>query len=329
MTVRPMVDADLSAAAVLLGERHRRHRAASPLLDGRFEAFEDAVLAVMDVWRAPSASGAVAVRDGRLVGYLIGHPKDVGVWGDNVWVESAGLALAADEDVETARDLYACAAARWVSAGRTVHYVLVPAHDTALVDAWFRLCFGLQHVHAAREPASRSSHTGSMRAGSSSRVNVRRAVRADIPMLGRLDVVLPDHQAGSPVFSAGHRPSVEEATAEWVESFDDERFTTFVAEVDGDIVGSAIAGALAVSSLHTGPARLDDAALLGFAAVSPARRGLGAGRALGEAVIDWAAVGGYRSVVADWRATNLLSSRTWPRLGFEPTFLRLHRACGY
>jgi hypothetical protein len=27
--------------------------------------------------------------------------------------------------------------------------------------------------------------------------------------------------------------------------------------------------------------------------------------------------------------TNLLSSRTWPRLGFETTFLRLHRVLGY
>jgi hypothetical protein len=35
---------------------------------------------------------------------------------------------------------------------------------------------------------------------------------------------------------------------------------------------------------------------------------------------------GYRTAVTDWRATNLLSSRTWPRLGFRPTFLRLFRS---
>jgi hypothetical protein len=34
---------------------------------------------------------------------------------------------------------------------------------------------------------------------------------------------------------------------------------------------------------------------------------------------------GYRVAVTDWRATNLLSSRTWPRLGFRQSFLRLHR----
>lgn len=35
------------------------------------------------------------------------------------------------------------------------------------------------------------------------------------------------------------------------------------------------------------------------------------------------------SVDTDWRATNLLSSRTGPKLGFEPTFVRLHRVVGY
>jgi GNAT superfamily N-acetyltransferase len=161
-----------------------------------------------------------------------------------------------------------------------------------------------------------------------SQVVVRRARRADVPALGRLDVVLPEHQAMAPVFSAGRRPTIAQATAEWEESLDDERFTTFVAELDGDVVGSAIGCALSASSLHTGLAKLDDAAFLGFAAVLPEARGRGVARALGEAVVDWAGDQGYRSVVTDWRATNLQASRTWPRLGFEPTFLRLHRLIG-
>ena len=53
-------------------------------------------------------------------------------------------------------------------------------------------------------------------------------------------------------------------------------------------------------------------------------RGAGVGKALGTTVLDWAAAEGYRWVVTDWRATNLLSSRTWPQLGWRPTFLRLH-----
>ena len=75
--------------------------------------------------------------------------------------------------------------------------------------------------------------------------------------------------------------------------------------------------------------RPDHAGFLGFAAVLPEARGAGVGRALGTTVLDWAAAEGYPVVVTDWRATNLLSSRTWTRLGYRPTFLRLHRRLGY
>jgi GNAT superfamily N-acetyltransferase len=104
---------------------------------------------------------------------------------------------------------------------------------------------------------------------------------------------------------------------------------TFVVERDGRVVGASVGCALTRSRSHAGLARPDDAGFLGFAAVLPEARGTGAGRAVGEAVIDWSARQGYRSVVTDWRATNLMSSRTWPRLGFRPTCLRLHRLVGH
>ena len=77
---------------------------------------------------------------------------------------------------------------------------------------------------------------------------------------------------------------------------------------------------------HQGIVRPANAGFLGFAAVLPEARGLGAGRALGEAVLLWARDAGHPTVVTDWRETNLLSSRAWPSLGFRPTFRRLFRA---
>ena len=38
----------------------------------------------------------------------------------------------------------------------------------------------------------------------------------------------------------------------------------------------------------------------------------------GKAPLDWAAGEGYTAVTTDWRETNLLSSRSWPKLGFRP-----------
>ena len=107
---------------------------------------------VAAAFAADNASGAVAVRDGNLVGFLLGAPKASTVWGPNLWVESAGQALADDEPAEAVRDLYAAAATRWVEEGRTAQYVVAPAVDDALLDAWYRLGFGHQQTHAARAP---------------------------------------------------------------------------------------------------------------------------------------------------------------------------------
>ncbi|MFE0592102.1 GNAT family N-acetyltransferase [Micromonospora echinospora] len=317
--VRPFEAADLADCGALLAARHRRHRAAQPLLSPRFEEVDAAVAELTAAFGTAEASGAVAFRAGVPVGFLLGAPKPSPVWGPNVWVEAAGQAVT---DAEVMRDLYAVAATRWVDEGRSAHYVLVPAHDTELTRAWFRLGFGQQHAHAVRPVSGPVTPPAP-------RLSVRRATRTDIPLLARLDVELPLHQGRAPTFSAGQVGTVEESLAEWADDIDDPAYATFVAEHDGEVVGSAVGCALERSSGHCGLARPENAGFLAFAAVFPQARGLGAGRALGTAVVDWAADSGFDSVVTDWRVTNLLSSRAWPALGFTETFLRLHRLVGY
>ena len=147
LDLRPFGDEHLDAAGRLLAERHRRHREAEPLLPPAFEDPAAARTAVEEAWRADGASGVVALLDGDVAGYLVGAPR-APAWGPNVWVETAGHAV---DEAETLRDLYGAAAARWVEAGATRHYALVPAFDAALVDAWFRISFGHQHSLAIRE----------------------------------------------------------------------------------------------------------------------------------------------------------------------------------
>jgi GNAT superfamily N-acetyltransferase len=320
LTIRPFAAEDIGDAARLLAARHVSHRRAQPLLDERFEDPEVTAGEITALHTAADASGVIAIRDGRVVGYLLGVPKPKPVWGPNRWVEAAGIAV---EEVELARDLYAAAATSWVADGATAHYALLPAYDAALVDAWSRLAFGQQHMHAIR-PAP---DPGTVKVDTSV---IRSPRRSDIPTLATLELALPQHQGLSPVFSSGGPlPSLDETVAEWEEDFDDPDFTTFVADIDGEVLGSAVGCSLKKSSLHKGMACPANAGFLGFAAVLPGARGRGLGRRLGEAVLAWAADTGYESVVTDWRVTNLLSSRTWPRLGFTPTFVRMHRHLGY
>ena len=78
--------------------------------------------------------------------------------------------------------------------------------------------------------------------------------------------------------------------------------------------------------MHASLARVDGAVLLTWAVTRPEVRGSGAGVALTEGSFAWAREHGYEVMVTDWRVTNLLSSRFWPRRGFRETFLRLYRS---
>jgi GNAT superfamily N-acetyltransferase len=265
------------------------------------------------LWRSTAASGVVALRSGRVSGFLIGTRRDDAIWGANVWVEPAGHAA---EDAEVVRDLYAAASAEWVEAGRTRHYVVVPASDASLVDAWFRLGFGGQHALGIREAPAVEWPS-----------STRRAERRDLDALVEIDSLLVRHQNLAPVFAAvpldddeeGVRRDLEDAIA-------NPAFGELVAERDGRVVALFVVAAIELSSNHAGLARPDNAKLLAWAATRPEVQGSGAGRDLTNAAFAWVREEGCRVIVVDWRETNLSASRFWPARGFRRTFLRLYRS---
>lgn len=313
LEIRPFSDEFLASAGELLAARHRAHRAAEPLLPPRYEDPAAARAEVETLHALDGASGSVAVRDGRVVGYLLGVRKSDELWGANVWVELGGHAVEEPEDL---RDLYAAAARQWVDDDeRPRHYALVPATDRALLEAWSRVGFGQQHGYGIQAVPARSWPEG-----------IRLATEADVDALLDLDPLLSDHQAQSPVFARGlPKQSREELRAEILDDLAKEEVGDLVAERDGRIVGAFQLVPVERSSVHSGLARPDAAALLGWAATGPDVRGSGAGLALTEAAFAWACERGHETMVTDWRVTNLLSSRFWPARGFRPTFLRLYR----
>ena len=317
LVIRALEPADLDAAAALLADRHRRHRLAEPLLDAAYEDSGAARSEIEALLAKDLADGWIAVRGDTPVGYLVGISKDVQGWGPNVWVEPAGHAAV---DRSVVRQLYAAAAAAWVAAGRTNHHVLVPATDADLVEAWFGLDFGQQHLHALREVP-----VASFGVVPRSELVIRRPTRADIPAMAELELVLPRHSPLAPLFATVPIQPIDEVEAELTEDFDNPTFTNFVAEHEGRVVGSATACDLTVSNGNSSLIRPARAGFLGYAAVLPEARGLGAGRALGEAALAWSRDAGYPVIATDWRSTNLEADRSWRGLGFRPTFRRLHR----
>ena len=313
LEIRPFSDEFLAPAGELLAARHQAHRAAQPLLPMVYEDPDAARPEVEALLALEGASGAVAVRDGHVVGYLLGVRKSDELWGANVWVELAGHAVQEPEDL---RDLYAAAAKGWVDDDeRLRHYVLVPAADRTLVEAWARVGFGQQHAYGI-QPVPEGSWP----------VGVRLATEADIDALLDLDPLLSDHQAQSPVFARGlPKDSREELRSELLADLAKEEIGDLVVEREGRIVGSFGVVPVELSNLHTSLARPPGAALLGWAATDPDVRGTGAGLALTEGAFAWARERGHETMVTDWRVTNLLSSRFWPARGFRESFLRLYR----
>ena len=290
---------------------------AEPLLDARFEGPDVAAAEISEAWSRADVSGAAALREGRLVGYLIGSPRDREIWGDNVWVEAAGHAAREPEDV---RDLYAYAASTWVEGGGTRHYVLAPATDGDLVDAWFRLGFGQQQAHAVQEIAG----------GDEPRVPAGYEIRApheeDVEALIAVDMALPAHQRSSPVFSGIALPSEDEIRSEWHSTLAGNEETVLIGLHHGRPVAVWSYSPARSSAHYRGLMEPERAAYLAFASTLPGSRGSGIGVALTDATLKAAADEGYAAMVTDWRVTNLLASRFWPRRGFRPAFLRLYRS---
>lgn len=301
--IRRFTDGDLDRAAEMLAERHARHREAEPLLPANV----DFRAQIESEWSVEGASGVISEH-----AYLFARPLSYGD-GDLTWMVAGIGGHAVSGDPEHARDLYAAAAAAWAESGHERHGVFLPSHDSALVDAWFRLSFGASGVLAMREtvPEAPAAPVVAIRAGSPE----------DLELAARLDMAMSTSMVPSPSFSTLGSSTREQLVEEWSGTWEEEQFVHFVAELDGRAVAHIL--------LYNRPHDLrvpKDSIDLAAASTFPEARGSGAGRTLTEHVLHWAHEHGYPTMTTDWRMTNLLASRFWPKRGFRRTFLRLYRA---
>jgi predicted N-acetyltransferase YhbS len=299
----PFADEHLDGAVRLLGERHARHREAEPLLPAGVDLREQVER------ERDELAGVAAIEGGEVVGYLLGARREDHL-GAHVWSYIAGHAV---RDPELVRDLYAAAAEQWVEAGLTRHFVYVPALPE-LVDPWFRLSFGASAALGARRTGREPEVDA--------RVAIRESTRDDALAAARLDRHQEHWMVGSPSFSRREPLAEDVLAAEWADVWDEpEAYRHFVAERDGAIVGHVLLYRRPPDlRVPVGSIDLADASTL------PEERGTGVGLALTHHVLGWAHEHGYATMTIDWRMTNLLASRFWPRRGFRETFLRLYRS---
>ena len=199
-----------------LEARHERHRRAEPLLpavtgtSGRTSSERCPPTALRALSRCV---------DGDVAAYLIGSPQHDGS-------SEVGLAGCAAREPELIRDLYEQLGSSWVAAGLDRHRVYVPAADAGLVDVWFRLAFGLQFTYAVRETLPESPVDAD--------AEIREGRASDLDAVAALERAFSEHLRAAPSFSGRVVASDEEVRADWADTWDDERFTHFVAERGGN-----------------------------------------------------------------------------------------------
>ena len=317
----PFHDEFLTGAAELLAARHRRDRGALPELPARFEDPTIARQAVEATWRRPRTSGVAALSDGRLVGYLIGDVTIDAFRGRIAWMRGAGHALNPGVDAELYRDMYTAAGPGWLAYGCFKHYALAPAADNAVLEAWYGLGFGQEQVYALR-PLTDEDADASAEAMPDD-VTLRQATSDDGPALSELATLIARHQAGPPVWvpvPPEYLPELRKGYADLVDAPD---ATVWLALRDDQVVGfqAYFTTEPAGDDLITPEACIE----LKVAGTRVEARGRGIGRILTRRGLAEARAEGYTYCLTDWVATNLLSSRFWPRQGFRPMLYRLMR----
>jgi len=309
----------LDNAAELLAARHRRNCQTFPALPTRFADAAEAHKAVVAAWRRPWARGVAAFEGEKMVGYLFADALFDQLLGRTSWVRLAGHAASADVDVDLYRDLYAAAAPAWLELGCFDHYVMVPAAERAALEAWFALGFGQQQAYGLRPITVADGETVDTPAG----LTIRRAESADRTAFRGMALLTATHQAQAPVWA----PTPPEVVATRPEAYagvlDDDEATLWLAWRGDTLVGFQI-------YYPAEPADEDlfipkQCAELPAAATRPEARGQGVGRLLTAHALKHLHDQGYVYCLADWRTTNLLAARFWPRRGFDPVAYRLHR----
>ena len=315
----------LPAAAELLARRHRRDRAAMPLLPARFAEARPALVAAREVWHKPLTSGVAALRDGRLIGYLLGEVKIDSLRGRHVWVHLAGHALAEDAPPDLYAALYAAAGPEWLAEGAFDHYVMMPAADAAGLDVWYGLNFGREQAHAARASAGPLPDPVDI-----SGVTIRRATEADRDaMVDEMSPILRQHLVAPPVWAAALPETMRPMREGFVEMLSDDSARVWLAVADGPEGGRVLGYQAYFPATPTDDNLMvsisDRTVLLEVAATRADARGRGIGRALTRVGLAGAAAAGYGLCITDWRTANVEAARFWPQMGFQTVVYRLTR----
>jgi len=312
----PFTEEMIPEAGKLLAQRHACNRTKLPLLPARFEDPLIATKAVEVLWQKKLKNGYAALRDRKLIAYLLGEHVTQD-WGRCGYVYLPGYALAEDENTVTLQDLYALLGDDWVKKGCFSHYLYISAADTDAIAALFDLGFGKERVDALMDFHSLKIPEVEEPAG----VMIRKAGAGDNAYLGSLSDVIFSALAKAPYWHPTVPEDWDDLREGWSELADDKDWTVWLALKNEEALGTI--GFRPEPEEDTQMLASPRTIYLSVAATKPQARGRGINTFLTWHGLKQVSQEGYEICYTNWISPNLLASRFWPRFGFKDVAYRL------
>ncbi|MDX8362970.1 GNAT family N-acetyltransferase [Cytobacillus sp. IB215316] len=318
MKCKPFIDDFLTEAAGLLANRHKRERLKFPALPNQFEKIEAAYKAVEALWRKENSTGIAIFEDNQMIGYLIGNFISTELRSRHIWIDYAGLAISENCNEELFRDLYAQIAGKWIDYGCFDHYVLVPAGNSRLVDAWLKLGFSFEQVHALCDINIQDSEIDNL-----TDIQIRLAEKEDRQSIIDMADLIVSHQTEAPTWAVDLPENLPKFRKGYGEIIEDKEAKLWLAAKEDHLVG--FQGYWEAKESDSNMMIPENCIELSIAGTKKEVRGLGIGKVLTQRGLSDAKRNGYQFCLSDWRMTNIQSSRFWPSRGFYPIVYRLTR----
>jgi GNAT superfamily N-acetyltransferase len=229
-------------------------------------------------------------------------------------VPFGGHALRSGREAEALLSLYTAVAARLVEQRRLVHYVDLPAGESAAM-VWFRLGFGLAQVRGLMPVRPRGRQPRGVDA-----LTIRRAGPGDLDRIGRMAAESARQQQRSAVFLPQPDPALTALRTHYSGTLTDPRSASWVAARRGEEIGMVL-----LTPAQPSPVLPEPCVELAEAYVAPSARGEGISRILLATALAWAYDNGYRHITAHWHAASPVAAGHWPAVGFKPVAYRLQR----
>jgi GNAT superfamily N-acetyltransferase len=312
----PFTNEMIPDAGRLLAQRHTCNRKNLPLLPARFEDPQITTKAVETLWQKKLKNGYAALRDGKLIAYLLGELV-VQPWGRCGYVYLSGYALGEGEKPSVLQDLYSLLGNDWVNKGCFNHYLYLSAADDQVIEALFDLGFGKERVDALMDLVTLAVPKMKEPAG----MAIRRAGPGDNEHLGSLSDIIFRALANPPYWHPTVPEDWDELHEGWSELADDQEWTIWVALENDEALGTV--GFRPEWEEDTQMLVSPRTVYLSVAATKTEARGRGISTVLTWHGLAQARKDGFEICYTNWISPNLLASRFWPRFGFKDVAYRL------